>query len=94
MVIRRETSLQSYEKDFKNGKTKNNTSMPAFSLIGDFRDGGGMIDRILSFEKLFVVIFEENNGVASEIYYGGEVAECHQSHSDVGEAPHCLKGTN
>lgn len=60
---------------------------PAVGFVGEFGDCGAVVLRVLSASALGRVVVEEPYGKTSQHNYGGEVAERHQPHEDIGKAP-------
>lgn len=64
------------------------SSFPALRLTGDFGDCRRVVDRIFACALLRLIIFEQPDGIFAKHDDGREIAERHERHCDVGEAPH------
>ena len=61
--------------------------LPAFGLLFQFRDVVLVEDGIKPFSLLLVIVFQEDKRLVAQWRDGRQVADGHQGHRDVGQAP-------
>ena len=67
------------------------SSLPALRLTGDFGDSRRVVDRIFARALLRLIILEQPDGIFVQHDDSREIAERHERHCNIGEAPHEIK---